>query len=82
MPAVYEDLLKRVPITLLQSDWIIRQFFDVVPTGGLYELAKRLMDILGALVGMFGLALISLPVGLAIMLDSGFPIFYSQGQAG
>jgi exopolysaccharide biosynthesis polyprenyl glycosylphosphotransferase len=82
MPAVYEELLKRVPITLLQSDWIIRQFFDVVPTGGLYELAKRLMDIMGALVGMFGLAVIYPPVALAILLDSGFPIFYSQDRLG
>jgi exopolysaccharide biosynthesis polyprenyl glycosylphosphotransferase len=82
MPAVYEDLLKRVPITLLQSDWIIRQFFDVVPTGGLYELVKRLIDILGALVGMLGLVFIYPAVALAILLDSGFPIFYSQDRLG
>lgn len=82
MPATYEDLLKRVPITLLQSDWIIRQFFDVVPTGGLYELSKRLIDILGALVGMIGLVLIYVPVSLAIVLDSGFPIIYSQSRLG
>ncbi|MCD4673277.1 MAG: sugar transferase [Anaerolineaceae bacterium] len=82
MPVVYEELLKRVPITLLQSDWIIRQFFDVVPTGGLYELVKRLMDILGALIGLLGLVFIFPPVALAILLDSGRPIFYSQDRLG
>jgi FlaA1/EpsC-like NDP-sugar epimerase len=28
MPVVYEELMGRVPIALLQSDWIIRSFFD------------------------------------------------------
>jgi len=28
MPAVYEELLGRVPIFLLQSDWILRAFVD------------------------------------------------------
>ena len=51
MPIVYEDLLGRVPIILLQSDWILRSFVDQAHAGGFYEVTRRLMDILGALVG-------------------------------
>ncbi len=49
MPIVFEETLGRVPIMLLQSDWILRSFVDQTHAGGFYELAKRLMDIFVAL---------------------------------
>ena len=54
MPMVYEDLLGRVPISLLRSDWILRSFVDQARADGLYELGKRLIDIIGGLVGRVG----------------------------
>ena len=82
MPIVYEELLGRVPIFLLQSDWILRSFFDHVHASEFYEALKRLLDIVGSLVG--GLFfLLFLPVGaMAILLDDGFPIFYTQERLG
>ena len=82
MPMMYEELLKRVPITLLESDWIVRQFFDVVHTGSIYEMVKRLIDVAGALLGLLATAILLPLVGFAILMDSGWPIFFAQNRLG
>jgi lipopolysaccharide/colanic/teichoic acid biosynthesis glycosyltransferase len=43
---------------------------------------KRLIDILGSLIGLFILALIFLPIAVAIKLDSKGTIFFSQKRYG
>jgi lipopolysaccharide/colanic/teichoic acid biosynthesis glycosyltransferase len=48
----------------------------------MYLLVKRLFDILGGLLGML-IFFVSLPfTALAIAIDTGFPIFYSQPRLG
>jgi exopolysaccharide biosynthesis polyprenyl glycosylphosphotransferase len=82
MPVVYEELLGRVPILLLDSEWLLRSFIDQVHTGGFYELAKRMIDILGALIGLFVTAVIFPLVAIMILLETGYPIFYFQNRLG
>jgi len=53
-----------------------------VRVSGMYELAKRLMDVLGAVFGCLIFAFVFPFVSLAILLESGFPIFYSQTRLG
>ena len=82
MPVAYEELLGRVPIRLLEADWILRSFVDQARVNGFFELAKRLVDII---IGFLGSAItvLLLPFfGLAIVIDDGFPIFYSQVRYG
>ncbi|PIG94112.1 sugar transferase [Chroococcales cyanobacterium IPPAS B-1203] len=43
---------------------------------------KRLIDIFGAMFGLLITALIAIPVGIAMQLDSPGPIFYSQIRCG
>ena len=43
---------------------------------------KRLIDILGALVGLGVTAVVTIPVALATVLDNPGPIFYSQTRCG
>jgi exopolysaccharide biosynthesis polyprenyl glycosylphosphotransferase len=82
MPTMYEDLLRRVPISLLQSDWILRSFVDQAHAGGLYELIKRLLDIIGGLAGTL-LTLLALPfIALMILIDSGGPVIFTQKRLG
>ncbi|MFN8399209.1 MAG: sugar transferase [Anaerolineales bacterium] len=82
MPILYEELTQRVPIEHLETDWVIRSFVDQVRVHGLYELLKRTMDILGGIVGTL-IFLIFLPfIAIAIILETGFPIFYSQPRLG
>lgn len=82
MPIVYEETMGRVPILLLQSDWILRSFVDQAHAGGFFELAKRLMDMCGGLVGTI-IYFIGAPfISLAIFLETGRPIFFSQDRLG
>ena len=82
MPVLYEELLSRVPIQLLETDWILRSFVDHSRVSGFYEFGKRIIDLFGGLVGVIFL-LITYPfVSLAILIDSGRPVFYSQTRSG
>ena len=58
-PILYEELLGRVPIQHLESDWLLRSFVDEVRTSSLYLIAKRLLDIVASVVGLFLLAIMS-----------------------
>lgn len=82
MPILYEEMTGRVPIHHLESDWIIRSFVDGLSVSGFYELFKRLLDILGALVGLLILAVLFPFLAIAILGDSGPPIIYSQPRLG
>jgi len=82
MPILYEEMTSRVPIHHLESDWIIRSFVDGLPVSGFYGLFKRIMDILGGLVGLLIMAIATPFLALAIYFDSGLPVFYSQPRLG
>jgi exopolysaccharide biosynthesis polyprenyl glycosylphosphotransferase len=82
MPILYEEMTGRVPIHHLESDWIIRSFVDEVHVSGFYELTKRLLDIIGGLAGMIVLLVFTPFIALAILIDSGLPVFYSQTRLG
>ncbi len=82
MPTTYERLLGRVPIFLLQSDWILRSFVDQAHASGLYEMVKRLIDIVGGLIGTL-ITIILFPfISLVILLDSGSPVIFTQNRLG
>ncbi len=82
MPTTYERLLGRVPIFLLQSDWVLRSFVDQAQVSGLYEMVKRFLDITGGLVGtVITLALLPF-IALIIFLDSGAPVIFTQKRLG
>lgn len=82
MPAVYEELLGRVPIFLLQSDWILRAFVDQAEVGGFYEGLKRLLDILGGLIGSLFLVILFPIIALLTILETGRPVIFTQKRLG
>ena len=82
MPVAYEELLGRVPIRLLEADWILRSFVDESRVSGFYELTKRALDIFGGLIGILVFILIFPFLSLATLLDSGLPVLYSQTRSG
>jgi lipopolysaccharide/colanic/teichoic acid biosynthesis glycosyltransferase len=82
MAETYEEMLGRVPIHLLEADWVIRSFVEKVNTGTIYRFTKRALDLVGGLVGTL-ILIIMLPfVALAMLIDSGLPIFYRQERLG
>ena len=82
MPTLYEEMLGRVPIFLLQSDWVLRSLVDQARMGGLSDVLIRFMDIAGALVGVFIMLMVTPLIALLTLLDSGWPIFYGQERLG
>ena len=82
MPILYEEMTSRVPVHHLESDWIIRSFVDGLHVSGFYELAKRLIDIIGAIFGLIIFAILCPFLALAIWVDTGSPVFYSQDRLG
>lgn len=82
MQDTYESLTNRVPISLLESDWIIRSFIDRKPTSGLYRIFKRLMDLFFGLIGLVAMAVLFPILALLIRLDSKGPIIFKQVRLG
>lgn len=82
MPTLYEEMVGRVPIHHLESDWIIRSFTDQARVSGMYLLVKRLLDVIGGLAGILVFCILFPLIALATIIDSGLPIFYSQPRLG
>ena len=82
MPIMYEELTQRVPIEHLETDWVIRSFVDQVRVHGFYELLKRSMDVLGGFLGTLVFLFLLPFIGSAIVVETGFPVFYSQTRLG
>ena len=82
MSNTYEEILERVPIFLLEADWVIRSFVEKVHTGSVYRLSKRGLDLIGALIGVLIMAILLPFISLALLIDSGLPIFYRQERLG
>ncbi len=82
MPILYEEITQRVPVHHLESDWLIRSFVDQLKVSMFYEFVKRLVDIIGGILGMLVLIVLSPFISLATVIDSGLPILYSQDRLG
>jgi exopolysaccharide biosynthesis polyprenyl glycosylphosphotransferase len=82
MQRIYEELLGRVPIFHLDADWLLRSFVEQSRSNPFYELIKRVMDLVIALVGIVALAVLFPFISLAILLDTGFPVFFLQNRMG
>jgi exopolysaccharide biosynthesis polyprenyl glycosylphosphotransferase len=79
---VYEQTLQRVPVRHVGSDWLFTQLFSGAGPHDPSPVAKRLLDVVVAvLLGIVGVAL-GLVSAVAIVLESGGPVFYSQTRQG
>jgi len=78
---LYEHAFRRVPVQHLGPSWVLA---NLVGTAHLAEpsLAKRALDLIASgLVGLAALAAAPL-IALAILIDSGRPVFYRQVRLG
>lgn len=82
MPAVYEEVLGRVPVEHLGQKWFLAPLWSNGNLPTVYRGAKRLIDVVIAVLGLgFLLALLPLIV-LGNWLGSHGPLFYSQQRVG
>ena len=82
MPVAYEELLGRVPIQHLEADWVLRSFVDEIRVSGFYLVVKRLMDMVGAVLGLAVFILASPWIALAVLVESGRPVMFRQDRLG
>jgi lipopolysaccharide/colanic/teichoic acid biosynthesis glycosyltransferase len=77
---VYEEVFDRVPLSLLQYDWFLKNVSS--PVSNAYDLIKRAIDIVGGLM-MGVVTLIVFPfVAAALRLEGEGPVFIRQERIG
>ncbi len=77
---VYEEIFDRVPLSLLQYDWFLKNARD--GASNFYDIAKRIIDILGGLA-MGLITLILIPILWVLMrIEGRGPLFITQERLG
>jgi exopolysaccharide biosynthesis polyprenyl glycosylphosphotransferase len=79
---VYEQTMRRVPVRYLDHDWSLTHLFQGAGPGDPSPIAKRTLDVVAALALGVGGAVLGVMAAVAILLESGRPIFYSQMRRG
>jgi len=80
MHKIYEDIFKKVPLSLLKYDWFLENISTQAPSA--YDTLKRAMDIIISLP-LTIISLIIYPIiWIVIKLDDGGPLFVSQERVG
>ncbi|TAL49422.1 exopolysaccharide biosynthesis polyprenyl glycosylphosphotransferase [Patescibacteria group bacterium] len=80
MHKIYEDIFDRVPLSLVKYSWFLENISGAAQKS--YDILKRAMDIMLALIlGIISLLLYPLVV-IAIKLDDGGPILFWQERVG
>jgi len=82
LPVMYEEIMGRVPIFLLESDWVLRSFVDQSHISRFYEIGKRALDIFGGLIGITFLIILLPFISFSILISGRGPIFYRQVRLG
>ncbi len=82
MPVLYEQLTGRVPVVHIGGNWTVAMPIDHPGTGALWPLAKRLLDVVLAALGLCCFALLLPFLAVAIYTDSPGPLFYAQERVG
>src|ERR1035437_1012971 len=80
MHKIYEDIFDRIPLSLVKESWFLQNISGSTQKG--YDFLKRGMDLVLALV-LGAISLILYPfVYIAIKLEDGGPIFFTQERMG
>ncbi|NLC55723.1 MAG: TIGR03013 family PEP-CTERM/XrtA system glycosyltransferase [Armatimonadetes bacterium] len=80
MATLYEEVTGRVPVKHIDDRWFLYCFAP--ERQRFYEAVKRGVDLLVSAVGLLAFAVILPFIALAILIDSGRPVFYRQVRVG
>ncbi len=82
MSVLYEELTGKVPVENIGDQWSVSMPLEHPGTRLVWHAAKRAFDLIWAFVGLLVLGILLPWICLAILLDSGRPIFYTQERVG
>jgi exopolysaccharide biosynthesis polyprenyl glycosylphosphotransferase len=77
-----EQLESRIPVALLDPDWLLTDLADAMRLREASWWMKRALDLAGAIAGLAIAAVLTPFIAAAIALDSGWPVFYRQERLG
>lgn len=77
---LYEDTFDRVPVTMLRYEWFITNISQ--SKSAIYDVLKRAIDVVGALLLLVPAAVLFPLVAAAIKLEDRGPLFYSTTRVG
>lgn len=72
----------QAPVSTVFNAAVSNSLEPQAPHPSAYSIFKRVLDIIGSLVGLLILAIVFVPLAIAIKLDSPGPIFYTQERHG
>jgi exopolysaccharide biosynthesis polyprenyl glycosylphosphotransferase len=79
---LYENIFDRIPVSTISDRWIIENSGSIFGKRRIFDIAKRIMDIvLSLIVGLFSLFLYPFVI-LLIKIQDGGPIFVVQERVG
>lgn len=76
----YEELLAKIPVELIDESWFIHKLSTQEST--LYRYTKRVIDIVASIIGIIVCIPILVVAGIAIKIEDGGSIFYTQKRNG
>lgn len=79
LPNIVEEHLKRIPLEVIDK---FRSHYDIAFENPDNSQAKRVFDVIVAIVGLLLTFPITLILAIAIPIESGFPIIFSQMRIG
>ena len=82
MPDLYEQLTQRTPVEHVSESWILDAMNGSSSLRYAEGMARRLLDLVFGAIGLLGLGSLFPLVALAIRLDDGGPLFYTQVRSG
>ena len=79
---LYEQLTGKIPVEHISDAWLLREPFIGLTRNNYYVKAKRIMDIMLAVIGLILAMPILAIASVAIKLDSKGSVFYRQDRVG
>jgi len=79
---LYEQLTGKIPVEHISDAWLLREPFIGLTRNNYYVKAKRIMDIMLAVIGLILAMPILAIASVAIKLDSRGSVFYRQDRVG
>lgn len=79
LPTLVEDTLKRIPVEIIE---LFEEYYEISFSKHSESSAKRLIDIVGSIIGLVVFSPIMLIVAISILLEDGRPVVFKQKRVG
>jgi len=79
LPTLVEDTLKRIPIEVIK---LFDEYYEIAFSKHVESSVKRLIDIIGSIIGLVIFSPVMLIVALAILIEDGRPVVFKQKRIG